>query len=340
MVNPGFRSFHPSREAVCSEQSRPYLAVIARKQTHPAARLFSGLLAGHFGSWPIEATACIQGKSALTLLVKPVWKHYHRHTQRYAEVIQVLLNPTRLISQINPPSWWASGTEGGGRFEKSPENIHCRGITTQWGCDGLYMGKLSHAYRETVSESEDYVWITLPLSESSTYFPRLLVWIEVGLCNSVLENIKRGSPFQQRSPLFIPCYKRACSGKGKLEVQPGELIHRQSVVSNFSWQPQPPQLVSAGCCELPIWWCYFYLCYSFIWRLYLMGHSTMSDILTGELQPAAIMGLPQWISFCCLLWATNLIMFCYLSIQPIHLLFILLLWLPIYLINIHSKSKV
>lgn len=254
MVNPGFRSFRPSWQAVCSEQRRSYLTVIARKQTYPAARPFPALLEGHFGSWPIEGTACIQGRSVLTLLVKPVWKHSHRHTQRCAGVIQVLLNLTRLISQINPHSWWASGTEGGGRFEKSPEKIHCRGIMTLWGCGVHYMGKLSCAHWETVSESEDYVWVTLPLSESSTYFPRPLVWIEAGLSNSVLENIKRVSPFQQRSPLFIPCYKRACGGKGKSEVQPGELIHRENVYQQlqltastapvgFCWMLRAPNLI-------------------------------------------------------------------------------------------------
>lgn len=30
--------------------------------------------------------------------------------------------------------------------------------------------------------------------------------------------------------------------------------------------------------------------YSFIWRLYPMGNSTMPETLTGELQPAAIWG--------------------------------------------------
>lgn len=67
MVNPGFRSFRPSWQAVCSEQRRSYLTVIARKQTYPAARPFPALLEGHFGSWPIEGTACIQGRSVLTL---------------------------------------------------------------------------------------------------------------------------------------------------------------------------------------------------------------------------------------------------------------------------------
>lgn len=114
----------------------------------------------------------------------------------------------------------------------------------------------------------------------------------------------------------------------------GSSALRESWTRNSSGLPQLPQLVSAGCCDCSIWWCYLcLLLFVFTWKPHLKGHSAWSKTLLGT--PAGCLNKDSLVDFYWIFGASDL-MVPYLSISC-YLLFHLVL--PHFKLTMSESTK-